>query len=1057
MKNTPAPPGLHPLGLGFLLGALALASPSPAVATDTNWFDDAIPAGAWTGADGGDSWNWIGGNPAPHSGTLAHQSTLAPGIHFHNFADASATLAVGSGDALFAWVYLDPANPPREIMLGWSDGTSWSHLAYWGENLIPWGTDGTADQWPMGALPPPGVWTRLEVPASAVNLEGRTLSGMGFVQYDGRATWDLAGKSAPDSGGGPPPPPAIDEAMLQVPQPGDNSLRILSPTLLELVRINAKQPDPAHVDSWDWVDDQGNFAPPDMSSLHVTVNGQPVAAHGIGFRRRPIYAPLDWRDLRIGNSLFVQLDTPIADAQSVDVTNDGTLWPASMGFAATADPLRFNPAIHVNQEGYLPAFPKKALVGYYLGNAGEMPVAATNFSLVDTSSGAAVFQGSLIQRRDVGFTYTPTPYQSVYEADFSGFTTPGEYRVVVPGMGASLRFRIDEGTAMAFARTYALGLLEQRSGFDVAMPFTRFTHAADHTAPAGVPVNDAAPYDFTWQTVANYATEVNSDNPPQIAPRLTSPSAQLFPFVNQGPIDVTGGHFEAANYSKVTWNMAQVVHVLMFAADSLPGVAALDNLGLPESGDGISDVLQEAKWEADALAKLQDADGAFYYAVNPVNREYEGDVLPENGDPQVVWPKNTVATAAAVAALAQCASSPRFQQAYPQAAADYWARAQHGWQFLTEAIARYGLDGAYQKIQHFGDDFTDRDDLAWAACEMFLATGDPQYQAALKDWFPDPTDRGNTWHWGWWPMYMCYGNAARDYAFAVKSGRLTAGQLDQDYFNRCVTAVIDGGNVSLAWSQASAYGTSFPDATKRVRTAGWYFSTEQAFDLVAAQQFNPSPDYVAAVLDNLNYEAGCNPVNVSYVTGLGWKRQRFVVDQYSANDRRILPKDGIPIGNIQEGFTWTWAYGGELTPLCFPSDGAADAPYPFYDRWADFWNVTTEASTTDYVRCFAVTAWLAAQTPPAGQAWRTTAASITAPTGSVIRGQPVTVTLQVADPDLTGAKIVWEASDQEPAFGNLSYTFTPVYDGANWIEAEVQWPDGRRAFANASVSVTSPP
>ena len=542
-----------------------------------------------------------------------------------------------------------------------------------------------------------------------------------------------------------------------------------------------------------------------------------------------------------------------------------------------------------------------------------------------------------------------------------------------------------------------------------------------------------------------------------MAPRLTRPSAQLFPFVNQGPIDVTGGHFEAANYSKVTWNMAQVVHVLMFAADSLPGVAALDNLGLPESGDGISDVLQEAKWEADALAKLQDADGAFYYAVNPVNREYEGDVLPENGDPQVVWPKNTVATAAAVAALAQCASSPRFQQAYPQAAADYWARAQHGWQFLTEAIARYGLDGAYQKIQHFGDDFTDRDDLAWAACEMFLATGDPQYQAALKDWFPDPTDRGNTWHWGWWPMYMCYGNAARDYAFAVKSGRLTAGQLDQDYFNRCVTAVIDGGNVSLAWSQASAYGTSFPDATKRVRTAGWYFSTEQAFDLVAAQQFNPSPDYVAAVLDNLNYEAGCNPVNVSYVTGLGWKRQRFVVDQYSANDRRILPKDGIPIGNIQEGFTWTWAYGGELTPLCFPSDGAADAPYPFYDRWADFWNVTTEASTTDYVRCFAVTAWLAAQTPPAGQAWRTTAASITAPTGSVIRGQPVTVTLQVADPDLTGAKIVWEASDQEPAFGNLSYTFTPVYDGANWIEAEVQWPDGRRAFANASVSVTSPP
>jgi len=709
----------------------------------------------------------------------------------------------------------------------------------------------------------------------------------------------------------------------------------------------------------------------------------------------------------------------------------------------------------VNQEGYVPTFPKKAIVGYYLGNLGEMAVSATSFSVVDASSGAPVFTGTLTPRPDNGYVYTPTPYQAVYEADFSSFTAPGTYRITVPGMGSSLPFRIDEGVAMAFARTYALGLLEQRSGFDVAMPFTRFTHAADHTALSGVPVNANAPYGFTWTTVANYATEVNSDNPPQTAPRLTSPAAQLFPFVNQGPVDVSGGHFEAANYSKVTWNSAQVVHVLMFAADSLPGVAALDNLGLPESGDGISDVLQEAKWEADSLAKLQDADGAFYYAVNPINREYEGDVLPENGDPQVVWPKNTAATAAAVAALAQCASSPRFQQAYPQAASDYRARAQRGWQFLVDAIARYGLAGAYQKIQHFGDDFTDRDELAWAACEMFLATGDPQYQTTLKTWFPDPTDRG-TWRWGWQPMYVCYGNTVRDYAFAVKSGRLRADQLDTNYFNACVSAVITGGDTSLAWSQANAYGTSLPDATKRVRSAGWYFSTEQAFDLVVAQQFNPNAGYVDAILGNLNFEGGCNPVNMTYVTGLGWKRQRLIVDQYSANDRRVLPKDGVPVSNIQEGFTWTWVYGGELSTLCFPSDGAATAPYPFYDRWSDFWNVTTEASTTNYVRSFAVAAWLAAQTPPASQAWRSTAATITAPTDPIPRGQPVTVALQVAEPNLDGAKIVWEAIDHEPAFGGLSYTFTPGRDGANWIEAEVQWPDGRRAFATGSITVAPP-
>jgi chitinase len=48
----------------------------------------------------------------------------------------------------------------------------------------------------MGALPPIGEWVRLEVPASAVGLEGRTLNGMAFTLFNGRAVWDRAGKLA---------------------------------------------------------------------------------------------------------------------------------------------------------------------------------------------------------------------------------------------------------------------------------------------------------------------------------------------------------------------------------------------------------------------------------------------------------------------------------------------------------------------------------------------------------------------------------------------------------------------------------------------------------------------------------------------------------------------------------------------------------------------------------------------------------------------------------------------------------------------------------------------
>src|SRR5262249_15824985 len=160
----------------------------------------------------------------------------------------------------------------------------------------------------------------------------------------------------------------------------------------------------------------------------------------------------------IANQLYLVVNTPIADGQSVQVINDGTVWPSYVQFATTMDRLRYNPAIHVNQEGYVPAFPKKGSVGYYAGDGGEISILTNIFFLVNAQSGATVFQGNLVRRPDVGYNYTPTPYQDVYDADFSSFTTAGQFKLLVPGMGASLPFRIDDRMAMNFARTYALGL-----------------------------------------------------------------------------------------------------------------------------------------------------------------------------------------------------------------------------------------------------------------------------------------------------------------------------------------------------------------------------------------------------------------------------------------------------------------------------------------------------------------------------------------------------------------------------------------------------------------------
>jgi hypothetical protein len=168
------------------------------LASDLVWMEDAFPAGAIISA-ANDSWTWVSSNPAPHSGSLALQSVVKSGLQQYYFYGATATVSVTAGNTLFAYVYLDPANVPSELMLAWSDCYGCAHRAYWGANEIDYGEDGTYSRLSIGPLPPSGSWVRLEVPASRLELEGVALGGLALFVFNGRATWDSIGVHA-----GPP-------------------------------------------------------------------------------------------------------------------------------------------------------------------------------------------------------------------------------------------------------------------------------------------------------------------------------------------------------------------------------------------------------------------------------------------------------------------------------------------------------------------------------------------------------------------------------------------------------------------------------------------------------------------------------------------------------------------------------------------------------------------------------------------------------------------------------------------------------------------------------------
>ncbi|MCH2103883.1 MAG: PSD1 and planctomycete cytochrome C domain-containing protein [Planctomycetes bacterium] len=133
-----------------------------------------------------------------HSGETSRRQE-GDGIVQHFFHGASRPLYLSEGDHLYAWVHLDPEDPPQEIMLQFHvvGHGNWEHRAKWGADKIEWGGGVGADveaHRQKGALPPAGEWVRLTVDPSEVGLgPGHAIDGIAFTQFGGVAHWDDAG------------------------------------------------------------------------------------------------------------------------------------------------------------------------------------------------------------------------------------------------------------------------------------------------------------------------------------------------------------------------------------------------------------------------------------------------------------------------------------------------------------------------------------------------------------------------------------------------------------------------------------------------------------------------------------------------------------------------------------------------------------------------------------------------------------------------------------------------------------------------------------------------
>ena len=134
---------------------------------DTTWFDDAPPPGARPGGA-------MAMGPKNRSQRRKHSMAaqgpnVAPALPF---TGATKPLPINAGDKLFAYVYLDPKNPPKSIMLQYHDGT-WEHRARIGaeDKCLMAGTpNGPQHFKAWGRCPPRASGRDLRVAAEMLNL-----------------------------------------------------------------------------------------------------------------------------------------------------------------------------------------------------------------------------------------------------------------------------------------------------------------------------------------------------------------------------------------------------------------------------------------------------------------------------------------------------------------------------------------------------------------------------------------------------------------------------------------------------------------------------------------------------------------------------------------------------------------------------------------------------------------------------------------------------------------------------------------------------------------------
>jgi len=203
-----------------------------------------------------------------------------------------------------------------------------------------------------------------------------------------------------------------------------------------------------------------------------------------------------------------------------------------------------------------------------------------------------------------GYNFTRS---SVWKADFTGFNTLGTYRLAIEGVGCSQDFKIANDVYHDPFMVNVRGYFYMRIGQDSVgiRPVPR----RPLYIPGVNPVNTVVNITTMEPTNANWSTFSGGDV-------YDNPNAWAAYSTGRTNSKAIGGHADAADWDRNMGHISNTYDMLLpFILTN--GAISDDNLGIAESGNGIPDIIDEARNEVDFWLHLRDGQAYGYGLTNP--------------------------------------------------------------------------------------------------------------------------------------------------------------------------------------------------------------------------------------------------------------------------------------------------------------------------------------------------------------------------------------------------------------------------------------------------------